>query len=194
MNSAQRNMKLYIKNMVCDRCIMVVRQQLEGLRYEVKEVRLGEADIEPAPDKEGLEQIRSQFSAIGFELLEDKKKILSEKIKTLIVEKVNHMELQLGMNLSEYLSAKLELDYYYMSHVFSETEQTTIEKFLIAQKIEKVKELMRYGELTISEISWKLGYSSVQALSSQFKKSTGITPSEYKSRELLGKNRHRSGL
>lgn len=180
-------MKLYIKNMVCDRCIMVVRQQLETLDYEVGEVKLGQVEIEPAPDAEKLEQIRAAFSKIGFELLEDRKRILSEKIKALIIEKINKDNLHPEMNLSDYLSEKLELDYHHLSHVFSETEQITIEKFLINQKIEKVKELVRYGELTISEIAWKLGYSSIQALSGQFKKTTGMTPSEYRSKELLGK-------
>lgn len=175
-------MKLHIKNMVCDRCIMVVRQELENLQYHVGSVKLGEAEIEPDPDKEGIEKIKNRFSEIGFSLLEDKKKILSEKIKILIIERINQEDLPQDVNLSEYLSDKLQLDYYYMSHVFSETEHTTIEKFLIAKKIEKVMELVRYGELTISEIAWKLGYSSVQALSGQFKKSTGMTPSEYKNK------------
>ncbi len=174
--------------MVCDRCSMVVRQQLEGLHYKVGEVKLGEAEIEPAPDKEQLEEIRRQFSEIGFELLEDKKKILSEKIKTLIIEKINKEALQPEINLSGYLADRLGFDYHYMSHVFSENEQVTIEKYFIQTKIEKVKELIRYGELTISEIAWKLGYSSIQALSSQFKKITRSTPSEYKQQAVLGKN------
>jgi AraC family transcriptional regulator len=175
-------MKLHIKNMVCDRCIMVVRQELENLHYNVSSVKLGEAEIEPDPDKEGMKKIQSRFSEIGFSLLEDKKRILSEKIKALIIERINQENLPQEINMSDYLSDKLGLDYHYMSHVFSETEHTTIEKFLIGKKIEKVKELVRYGELTISEIAWKLGYSSVQALSGQFKKTTGITPSEYKNK------------
>lgn len=175
-------MKLYIKNMVCDRCIMVVRQELENLRFKVGAVKLGEAEIDPNPGKEGIEKIRSRFSEIGFDLLENKKKILSEKIKTLIIERINQENFHQEVNLSDYLSDKMALDYHYLSHVFSETEHTTIEKFLIAQKTEKIKELVRYGELTISEIAWKLGYSSVQALSGQFKKTTGMTPSEYKNK------------
>ncbi|HVD98747.1 MAG TPA: AraC family transcriptional regulator [Cytophagaceae bacterium] len=173
-------MKLFIKNMVCDRCIMVVRQQLEDLNYEVQHVKLGEAVIDPAPDKKGLDEIRERFMRIGFELLEDKKKILSEKIKVLLVEKLQQESPQRETNLSHYLSGQLGFDYHYMSHVFSEIEKTTIEKFFIQQKIEKVKELIRYDELSISEIAWKLGYSSIQALSSQFKKVTGVTPSEFR--------------
>src|SRR4051812_3684766 len=114
-------MKIFIKNMVCDRCSMVVRQQLEALQYEVKEVKLGEAEILPDPDKEGIEKIQRQFSAIGFELIEDKKQKLSEKIKVLVIEKLEE-EKHPAINLSEYLSDKTGMDYHYLSHVFSEME------------------------------------------------------------------------
>jgi AraC family transcriptional regulator len=173
-------MKLYIKNMVCDRCIIVVRQQLEELGYAVKSLKLGEAEIEPFPDKEETEQIREAFLKVGFELVENKKQVLSEKIKALLIEKINKNDLPLAINISEYLSSTMDFDYHYLSHLFSETEGTTIEKFLIVQKTEKIKALLGYDELSISEIAWKMGYSSVQALSNQFKKATGLTPSEYK--------------
>ena len=166
--------------MVCDRCIMVVRQQLEALHYDVKEVKLGEAEIEPSPTKEDILKIQEQFLKIGFELLEDKKGKLSERIKTLIIEKINLGDQHSNENFSDYLTEKIGLDYHHLSHVFSEVEGNTIEKFVIIKKIEKVKELLSYNELTISEIAWKIGYSSIQALSSQFKKNEGITPSEFK--------------
>ena len=169
--------------MVCDRCIMVVKQQLEELNYEVTKVKLGEAEIEPEPDESGMEKINRQFAAIGFELIVDKKQKLSEKIKTLIIEKINNENGQQEVNWSSYLSDRMGMDYHYLSHVFSEISSSTIEKFIIIKKIEKVKEFLRYDELTISEIAWKYGYSSVQALSNQFKKVTGMTPSEYKKSE-----------
>jgi AraC family transcriptional regulator len=180
-------MKLYIKNMVCDRCNMVVRQVLEGLQYEVKEVMLGEAEIKPEPDNNGLEKIEQEFFKVGFELVKDRKQKLVEKIKTLIIEKLNKDDLHLEINLSDYLAEKAGFDYHYISHVFSETENSTIEKFVISKKVEKIKELIRYGEINIGEIAWKLGYSSIQALSSQFKKVTGMTPSEYKKAEMKNK-------
>jgi AraC family transcriptional regulator len=180
-------MKLYIKNMVCDRCIMVVRQQLEGLGYEIKDMKLGETDITPEPDQEALKKIRHQFESVGFELIEDKKEKVVEKIKALIAEQLNNKNWDLETNLSSYLIEKTGFSYHYLSHVFSELENTTIEKFVIAQKTEKVKEYLRYGELNISEIAWKFGYSSIQALSNQFKKVTGMTPSQFRKKEELGK-------
>jgi AraC family transcriptional regulator len=166
--------------MVCDRCIMVVRQLLEGLKYEVKTLTLGEAEIYPEPDNKEVEKIEMEFLKVGFELVKDKKQKLAEKIKTLIIEKINKDDSNPGVNLSDYLSDKSGFDYHYISQVFSEIENTTIEKFVIYKKIEKVKALIRYGEISISEIAWKLGYSSTQALSNQFKKVTGMSPSEYK--------------
>lgn len=173
--------------MVCDRCIMVVRQQLEALNFEVKELALGEVEISPEPDKSSLERIRQQFLAIGFELIESKKSILTEKIKTLIIEKINKEDGAFEYNLSEYLSTKIGLDYHYLTHVFSETTSTTIEKFVIQKKVESVKKMLREAEFNISEIAWKVGYSSVQALSNQFKKVTGKTPSEYKNQAVFNK-------
>lgn len=173
-------MILHIKHMVCDRCKLVVRQQLEALKYEVLKLTLGEADIRPSPDKKGLEKIRHVFSEVGFELLEDKKEALVERIKGGVIEYMNSIEKLSHLKMSTYLSSTLVHDYVYLSHIFSEIEGSTIEKYVIITKIEKVKELIRYDELTISEIAWKLGYSSVQALSSQFRKIEAQTPSHYK--------------
>jgi len=178
-------MKLYIKNMVCDRCIMVVRQQLESLHYEVSSLSLGEVEIHPVPDISGIEKIRKMLTSLGFELIEDKKKALVEKIKGLVIDQINHSDEAQPITFSTFLSEKLNLEYHYISHLFSEVENLTIEKFVIAKKIEKVKELIRYGDLNISEIAWKMGYSSVQALSNQFKKTEGMTPGEYKSKNQL---------
>lgn len=166
--------------MVCDRCIMVVRQQLEALHYQVDAIRLGEVEFHPDPSKGDLTRIHDNLKAIGFELLEDKKHKLTERIKVLVIEKIAKMDLPKNMNFSDFLSAELDLDYHYLSHTFSEVEGITIEKYIISIKIEKVKELIRYGELTISEIAWKMDYSSIQALSNQFKKVTGLTPSLYR--------------
>lgn len=173
--------------MVCDRCVMVVRQQLEGLGYEVKELKLGEANIDSEPDKEALKKIRQLFESVGFELIEDKKEKVVEKIKALVAEQLNSKNWDQEINLSDYLTERKELSYHYFSHVFSELEGITIEKFVIAQKTEKVKEYLRYRELNISEIAWKFGYSSIQALFNQFKKAIGMTPSEFRKKEMLDK-------
>ena len=166
--------------MVCDRCIMVVRQQLEALHCQVDAIRLGEVEFHPDPSKENLMRIHDNLKAIGFELLEDKRLRLIERIKVLIIDKIAKMNLPKDMNFSDYLSAELDLDYHHLSHTFSEVEGITIEKYIISIKVEKVKELIRYGDLTISEIAWKMDYSSIQALSNQFKKVTGMTPSLYR--------------
>ena len=173
---------LYIKNMVCPRCIKVVKDELTKLGLNVKNVELGEATIETNNKPVNLEQIRNILEANGFELLDDKQGKLVEKIKTLIIEKIQNTkdgELE-RFNFSKYLSENLNVTYQYLSHLFSSLEDITVEKYIIHQKIEKVKELLVYDELTLSEIAFNLGYSSVQHLSSQFKKITGFTPSHYK--------------
>lgn len=177
-----RTATLYIKNMVCGRCIKVVREELENLGYDVAGVELGEATISSANDEIDFGQIKKILEENGFELLDDKHKRLIEKIKTAIIQIIQdsrEKELE-GFNFSKYLSDNLNLSYQYLSNLFSSLEDVTIEKFIIHQKIEKVKELLVYGEMTLSEISYQLGYSSVQHLSSQFRKITGFTPSHYK--------------
>lgn len=175
---------LHIKNMVCDRCITAVRSELEKLDIDAKSVVLGEVELTSFIDPETKNQLRDNLEKIGFELLEDKKHQLTERVKNIIIELVHHKNTQLNINLSDYISEQIGGDYSSISKQFSETEHTTIEKFFIAQKIERVKELISYNEWTLSEISDHLHYSSVAHLSGQFKKITGMTPSEYKNKEL----------
>jgi AraC family transcriptional regulator len=181
-------MILHIKNMVCDRCIMVVRQQLENIGLNVGDVNLGSANVQPEPDSEQLSLISSQLKLLGFELLDNEKERIVERIKNLIIEKVHYSDLaDAHLNFSQYLSDGLKKDYTYLSRMFSDAEDTTIEKFIIQQKIEKVKELLDYGELNLNEITWKMGYSSSAHLSAQFKTVTGLTPSQFKASEKINR-------
>ncbi|MBD8389876.1 AraC family transcriptional regulator [Dysgonomonas sp. BGC7] len=172
--------KLYIKNMVCDRCKMVVKSELEKLGITVLNVDLGEVILSSPLSDLQKTQIQKALAPIGFEVIDDKKSRLIEQIKTLIIELVHYNNNDLKINLSDYLSEKLHHDYNYISNLFSEIEGSTIEKYFIAQKIEKVKELLVYDELTLNEIAFRLNYSSTAHLSSQFKKITGLTPSYFK--------------
>lgn len=174
-------MKLYIKNMVCSRCKMVVRMQLEKLELHPHSVQLGEVDIaEENISDEQKSLLNEKLNRYGFELIDDKKSRMNEKIKNEIVALVHYSEEQLKINFSEHISRKLHHDYTYLSNMFSEIEGTSIEKYFINQKIEKVKELLMYNELSLSEIAFKLNYSSIAHLSNQFKKITGFTPSYFK--------------
>lgn len=173
-------MKLYIKNMVCNRCIMVVKSELDKLGLATRDIQLGEVDLVKEISKTEKSDLENALLKLGFELIDDKKSQLIEKIKSLIVELVHYRNNELKVNLSDYLGEKLNHDYKYITGLFSEVEGTTIEKYFIAQKIEKVKELLVYDELTLSEIAHRLNYSSVAHLSSQFKKITGLTPSYFK--------------
>ncbi|MTI39754.1 helix-turn-helix domain-containing protein [Fulvivirga lutimaris] len=173
-------MKIFIKNMVCNRCIMAVEQLFKSEGLEINDINLGMVDTIEQLTNEQLNSIDAKLSDIGFELIDDKKSQIIDKIKTTVIELVHHTDGQLKTNLSDYLAEKLNYDYHYLSNIYSEVEGTTIEKFYIAQRIEKVKELLVYDELTLSEIAFKLHYSSVAHLSSQFKKVTGLTPSYFK--------------
>ncbi|POY35358.1 AraC family transcriptional regulator [Solitalea longa] len=174
-------MLLRIKNMVCNRCIKVVKDELEKIGQTVNSIKLGEVELDDTPNEHELERIKSLLEDNGFELLEDKQSKLIELIKNMIIELVHRKEpVNLQINLSDYLSSTLNVDYSYLSNLFSSFEGITIEKYLILQRIEKAKELIFYDELTLSEIAYQLGYSSVAHLSSQFKKTTGLTPSEFK--------------
>jgi len=171
---------LHIKNMVCDRCIRVVKEELEKLGLVVKDVKLGRVII-GNPENIDIDQVAQVLQENDFELLVEKKARLVEKIKMLIIELVQSGDLEfMNINLSDYLSSKIGHDYAYLSGLFSAVESITIEKYFILQKIEKVKEYLVYDENTLSEISYRLGYSSVQHLSSQFKKVTGFTPTQFK--------------
>lgn len=169
---------------------MVVKAELEKLGIPFNYVELGQVDLpnDLAPSERlALNNVLLPF---GLELMEDKKAVLIEKIKQVIVELVHYAEEPLEVNFSEHLSKKLSYDYTYLSNLFSETEGTTIERYLMIHKIERVKELIIYNELNLTEIAWKMNYSSVAHLSHQFKKITGLTPSFFKSI----KNKKRSGL
>lgn len=166
--------------MVCNRCKAAVKSELKKLDLHYSYVDLGEAEI-----FEGLtEELHSQLSAAlkknGLELMDDKKSILVEKIKTTIIELIHYTDDQIKVNLSDYLSEKLNYNYTYLSNLFTETRGTTIEKYYLSHRIEKAKELLVYDELNLSEIAYKLHYSSVAHLSNQFKKMTGLTPSHFK--------------
>lgn len=174
------NEKLYIKNMVCNRCIMVVESELRKMGIEPVSVELGEVTLREKLNTEKKEELGKVLDSLGFALIDDKKSRLIEQIKNLIIELVHYNNNELKVNLSDYLSDKLHHDYTYISNLFSEVEGTTIEKYFIAQKIEKVKELLVYDELTLNEIAFRLNYSSVAHLSAQFKKVTGLTPSHFK--------------
>lgn len=174
-------MELHIKNMVCNRCKMVVKAELEKLGFNPIRVELGEVVLPENISQEEKIKIEKHLSLFGFALLEDKKTQIAEQIKTSIINLVHYLKDPLKINLSTYLSEELHLEYPYLSSIFSEVEDQTIEKYFIAQKIEKAKEMLTYGELTLSEIAFQLNYSSVAHLSAQFKKVTGTTPSAYKS-------------
>jgi AraC-like DNA-binding protein len=167
--------------MVCNRCIKVVKDEFEKLNITIEEIELGSVRVASQLNEEQFEKIQHVLDENGFELINDKKSQLIDSIKTLIIEKVHHSNNALeSINSSDYISRKLGYDYSYLSHLFSSVEGLTIEKYIINQKIEKAKELLVYNELTINEISVLLGYSSVQHLSNQFKKITGLTPSHFK--------------
>lgn len=176
-------MELLIKNMVCDRCIRTVREELERAGDEVVRIELGRVEIQPAPDEKRLAEIKVLLEQNGFELIDDKKTALVDYVKKLIIEEIQHLKGQKpeGMNFSDYLAQKTGYDYSYVSHLFSSETGQTIEQYIIAQRIEKVKEWLSYNELSVSEIAWRLGYSSLAHLSNQFKKSTGLTPATYRS-------------
>lgn len=176
--------------MVCIRCKMVVKAELEKLGLYNSRVDLGEVETFEDISTDQLDQLKRALLKSGLELMDNKKSVLIQKIKTVIVELVHYSEEPLIMKFSEYLSSKLNHDYTYLANLFSEVQGTTIEKFFIAHKIERVKELLVYNELTLTEISFKMHYSSVAHLSSQFKKVTGLTPTHF--RQL--KNKRRSML
>lgn len=175
-------MVLSIKNMVCNRCIMSVEQILKNNNITDFEVSMGKVNFYGDNiDNLLLEKITREFSNIGFEVLEDKKSKVIDSIKTVIISKIHHQEFDSKQfNWSILLSTELNYEYKYLSKLFSSVEGITIEQYIINQKIEKIKELIVYNELSISEIAWKLGYSSVAYMSNQFYKATGMRPKEFK--------------
>jgi AraC-like DNA-binding protein len=174
--------------MVSLRCKIVVKEELKKLGLHFILVDLGEVDIMEDITLEQRNQIKVALLKSGLELMDDKKAVLIEKIKNVIIEMVHYKDELLKVNFSDYLSEKLNYDYTYMANLFSEIQGTTIEKFIIAHKIERVKELIIYDELNLTEIAWMMHYSSVAHLSNQFKKITGLTPSHFKSLKVKRRN------
>lgn len=174
-------MEIHIRNMVCGRCIKSVTAIMRQVGADIKSVDLGVVQLNKNLDDKQTGTVRSLLEKEGFEWLDDQKVKLAEQVKSEIIQLVHYGELdEMKENLSTYLSSKLYKDYHYISNIFSSVENTTIEQYFILQKIEKVKEWLVYDEFTLNEIAYKLGYSSVAHLSSQFKKVTGFTPSEFK--------------
>ena len=166
--------------MVCNRCIMVVRQEFEKAGLKPLDVRMGEVELTKPPTPNQLARIGGQLSLLGFEILNDQKQKIIEKVKNFLLDQIRTGEIEEHFKISEYLSKKLNKDYSGVSRLFSEVEGVTIEQYFILQKIEKVKELLVYGELNLKEISYNLGYSSVAHLAAQFKKITGLTTGHFK--------------
>ncbi|SRR5690606_9198386 len=173
-------MTIYVKDMVCNRCKMVVKSTLKNLGLHPVQVDLGEIELEENDISQVKEELRKELQSLGFDLLDDKKSRTIEKIKNLITDLVQNRSNKIDVKLSAYLTGELHQDYSALSNLFSDVEGITIEKYYILQKIEKVKELLVYDELTLSEIAFQLNYSSVAYLSNQFKKVTGLSPSHFK--------------
>ncbi len=183
-------MKIYIKYMVSLRCKMVVKEELKKLGLHFIVVDLGEIEIMEDISEDQRENLKTALLDSGLELMDDKKAVLIEKVKSVIIEMVHYADELPKINYSDYISEKLKYDYTYLSNLFSEVKGITIQQFIIIHKIERVKELLLYDELNLTEISYRMQYSSVAHLSNQFKKITGLTPSEF--RHL--KDRHRNPI
>ena len=166
--------------MVSNRCKMVVRTALKGLGVHFVMLELGEVEIMERLTGQQSDSLRDTLEDAGLELIDDKRSILIEKIKNAIIDMVHHSEEMVKVNISTYLSEKLNHDYTYLANIFSQVQGVSIEQFIILHKVEKIKELLMYGELNISEISYKMNYSSTAHLSTQFKKVTGLTPTHFK--------------
>lgn len=176
------SLRIQVKNMVCNRCITAVKEEFEKAKLHPVHVGLGEVllkEDEILPEVET--QLRNRLEELGFEIIDDKRSRIIEAIKNIVIESIHHHQVvDLKFNWSAILSDQLHYDYNYLSSLFSSVEGITIEQFIIRQKIEKAKEYIVYDELSLSEIADRLGYSSVAHLSSQFKKTTGLTPSQFR--------------
>lgn len=173
--------------MVSTRCKMAVKEELKKLHIHFVVVELGEIEIMEPLTAQQTEELKIGLHSCGLELMDDKRSMLIQKIKNVILKMIHESDQPLKVNFSNYLSEILSHDYTYLSNLFSEVQGTTIEQYIIAHKVERIKELISYGELNITEIAWKLNYSSVAHLSNQFKKVTGLTPTHFKN--LKVKNR-----
>jgi len=175
-------MTLFIKNMVCARCIRTVDRLVTEAGLSIKNVQLGEVEVSASPNAMQLAKLRQSFELEGFELLDDRNSQLVTQIKSLIINEIHHAadKKPAVMNFSDFLARETGHEYSQLSKLFSSVEGLTIEKYIIAQKIERVKELLVYGEMSFSEIAWQMGYSSTQHLSNQFRQVTGLTPTQFK--------------
>ncbi len=182
--------EIFIKNMVCNRCVMVVKNIFTDAGAEPEAVILGKVTLPTPPTSSQYEKIEKKLNEVGFEILTDQKKKLVDQVKSVIVKNIQGDLSERNLNFSDILATSLNKDYSYISKLFSEAEGITIEKFIIDQKTEKVKEMLAYGEKSLNDIAFDMGYSSVAHLSSQFKKTTGFTPSEFKKL----KDHHRKSL
>jgi len=174
--------------MVSTRCKMVVKEELKKLGLHFIVVELGEVEVMESLNVEQREELKAGLLEAGLELMDDKRAVLIEKIKNAIIEMVHYSDEPIKVNFSDYLSEKLKHDYTYLANLFSEVQGTTIEHFIINHKIERIKELIIYDELNITEIAWKMNYSSVAHLSNQFKKVTGLSPSHFKQMKVKRRN------
>jgi len=173
-------MKLYIKYMVSLRCKLIVQEELKKLGLHYTSLDLGVVELMEYLTQEQYQLLKENLGRSGLVLLDDKKSILIDRIKTVIIEMIHYSDELPKVNYSEYISEKLDYDYTYLSNIFSEVKGITIQQFIIMHKVEKVKELLLYDELNISQIADKLNYSSVGHLSNQFKKITGLSPTFFK--------------
>lgn len=175
---------LHIRNMVCERCKMIVRQQLESLGFNVIDVSLGQAVIMPEPSAEQMQLIAATLKVPGFELIDRDSDKTVEAIKNTVIDLVHHSDLSaMHLTFSALIANRLNRDYAYLSRLFSNAQDKTIERFIIEQKVEKIKELLEYGELNLNEIAYRMGYSSSAHLSNQFKAITGMTPTGFKKQQ-----------
>ena len=173
-------MTLSIKNMVCPRCVESVEKVISDMNLEAETIKLGEVVLKQRIDRDQLDELNGKLKSAGFELILDRETAIAVQIKSALIEYLSYLEDQREpRKVSEYLSGRLNYNYSYLSNLFSERENQTIESYLIRLKVEKAKELLSYKKWTLSEIAWKLKYSSVQYLSNQFKKVTGQTVTEY---------------
>ncbi len=173
-------LKIFIKYMVSNRCKMVVKEELKKLGLHFIVVDLGEVEVMEDMSAEQQEQLKIGLLRSGLELMDDKRAVLIERVKNVITEMIHYSDDLPKVNYSDFISEKLNYDYTYLSNLFSEVKGITIQQFIIIHKIERAKELLLYDELSLTEISYKLHYSSVAHLSNQFKKVTGLTPSHFK--------------
>lgn len=184
----QKSLSIHIKNMVCPRCITVVKEVLHQNNVEIENVKLGIVHLSRPISNLQHDNIAIQLQAHGFEILEEKSDQIVDHIKTLLIDIIHYEKPVHNLKLSEFLSQEVKSDYSYLSKLFSQSEGTTIEQFFQKQKIEKVKELLSYNELSISEIAYKLDYSNPAHLSSQFKKITGLSPTVFKKLKIKPRN------